>query len=630
MTELKSVWPGWETVRVIGRGSYGTVYEVRRDMLGEMESAVVKVISIPKDESDLEEMYSDGYDEESITNTFQEQLKGIVAEYSLMRKMNGCANVVSCDDIRYVQKESGLGWDVYIKMELLTPLVKALPERIPETMVLDIARDMCGALILCKQYNIIHRDIKPQNILLSPNGDYKLGDFGIAKTVEKTSGGTPIGTYRYIAPEVFYNKPYGAAADIYSLGLVLYWLLNERRMPFIPLPPKKVNAEADERARIRRLSGEPLPPPAHGSAALKAIVLKACAYDQAQRYGSAAEMLLDLRKLGEDSRIEKKIPAQTVEEPAEDIEQTMLMQEDISQPEEIERTMLMPEKAALAVADTEQTMLLGEENASFRDPEQTMLMEQEAERIRKEKQERYRAQLEQERLRREKQERDSMLREQILQKETKRTKHKGSIFVVLILMAAILATVVFLNTRTGWAKEGGNYYYYNQGQRCVGLYDIEGYRYCFDFDGKMYTGWDRINDSMYYFDPASGAMVVGWRVIDQQTYYFETDGRMHIGWLHTGNGSYYFDVNSGEMRTGWQIIKGNRYYFNENGTMRTGWLTVRGNIFYFDRTGKMCTGWQEILSSDYYFDLNSGAMYTGTRVINGKTYTFDTDGRRIK
>ena len=303
--EQKMKWPGWETIQLIGRGSFGEVYEIRRDVFGDLEKAALKVISIPQNESDIDELYSDGYDEESITLTFQNHLKSIVAEYSLMRKLNGCANVVHCDDIRYVQHDNGFGWNIYIKMELLTPLTKALPAKVSDEMVVKLGKDMCTALELCRKHGIIHRDIKPQNIFVSDNNTYKLGDFGIAKTVEKTMGGTKIGTYKYMAPEVYNNKPYGTSADIYSLGLVMYWLLNERRMPFMPLPPEKPTAGMEEGARHRRFAGEQLPPPAHGSENLKKIVLKACAYDPKDRYATAEEMLRDLNE-GFDAAAEQR------------------------------------------------------------------------------------------------------------------------------------------------------------------------------------------------------------------------------------------------------------------------------------------------------------------------------------
>ncbi len=290
-------WPGWEVVRTIGNGSFGAVYEIERNTFGNIEKAALKVISIPQSKSDIEELYNDGYDDESITARYNSYLQDILKEYALMVSMKGHTNVVYCDDFRYEQHEDGFGWDIFIKMELLTPLTKYLPREIPEDMVVRLGMDICNALVLCKDRNIVHRDIKPQNIFVSRDGNYKLGDFGIAKTAERTTSGTKVGTYKYMAPEVYNNQPYGSAADIYSLGLVLYWMLNERRTPFLPLPPAVPTTSAEDEARRRRFSGEALPAPAQGSQALKAIVLKACAYDPKDRYASAAEMLEDLKKV---------------------------------------------------------------------------------------------------------------------------------------------------------------------------------------------------------------------------------------------------------------------------------------------------------------------------------------------
>jgi serine/threonine protein kinase len=291
------VWPGWETVDLIGRGSFGGVYEIRRDVFGHPEKAALKYIRIPQNDSELDELRNDGYDNESITERFHSYLQDILREYALMADMKGCSNVVYCDDVRCIQHDNGIGWDIFIKMELLTPLPQALGKTIPEEQVVRIGADVCSALSFCEKRNLIHRDIKPANVFVAPDGTYKLGDFGIAKTAERTTSGTKTGTYKYMAPEVYNNQPYGAKADIYSLGLVLYWLLNERRTPFLPLPPVTPSARVEDAARLRRFRGEAIPAPAHGSAELQRIVLKACAYDPAERYQSADEMLRDLRGL---------------------------------------------------------------------------------------------------------------------------------------------------------------------------------------------------------------------------------------------------------------------------------------------------------------------------------------------
>ncbi len=300
--EAFPVYPGWETVRLIGRGSFGAVYEIERNLFGKVEKAALKQISIPQDQSDIEDLYSTGYDDASITAHYQSYLADIVREYQMMVEMKGHTNVVNCDDIRYVQKDSGIGWDIYMKMELLTPMMKVLDQVKDEKQIIKLGKDMANALVLCKNRNIIHRDIKPQNIFLSKDGDFKLGDFGIAKTAEKTCGGTKIGTYNYMAPEVYNNQPYGHEADSYSLGMVMYWLLNDRRLPFYPAPPAVPKSSDMDKARLRRFQGDPIPAPVRGSPALQRIVLKACAFDPKDRYHSAEDMLHDLDGIGREDQ----------------------------------------------------------------------------------------------------------------------------------------------------------------------------------------------------------------------------------------------------------------------------------------------------------------------------------------
>ena len=313
MERIEKIWPGWEVVRKIGSGSFGSVYEIRRDVFGREEKAALKVLSIPESQEEIEELYNDGYDQESITTHYKEHLADIVREYSLMLEMKGHTNVVYCDDVKYVQHDDGIGWDIYIKMELLTPLTKVVPAAYDEAQTVRLGVDLCNALILCKQQSIVHRDIKPQNIFVSRTGDYKLGDFGVAKISDKTATGTKVGTFDYMAPEVYRGGSYGSGADIYSLGLVLYWMMNQKRTPFLPLTDIP-SASAKEEARNRRFHGEALPEPANGSDALKAIVLKACAFDPKDRYQTAAEMREDLKKLDTGAvLVPPVIPAASVE-----------------------------------------------------------------------------------------------------------------------------------------------------------------------------------------------------------------------------------------------------------------------------------------------------------------------------
>ena len=307
-TRYPEVWPGWETVDKLGSGSFGAVYQICRQTGSFTEYAAVKHISIPKEPSEIEELRRNGYDDESITRNFREQGDRLLQEYALMRSLNGNTNIVNCDDVRSVPHGDGFGTDLYIKMELLSPLDKPEPARFDEKEIIRLGCNLCTALELCEKNNIIHRDIKPANIFVSANGDYKLGDFGVSRIMENSStNGGITGTPRYMAPEVYANRKYGRTADIYSLGLVLYWLLNERRTPFQPLPPAKLSYGGDQDALNRRMRGEAIPAPKNGSEGLKRIVLKAVSYDPKKRYQTASEMKKALETLNEPAPPKKPL-----------------------------------------------------------------------------------------------------------------------------------------------------------------------------------------------------------------------------------------------------------------------------------------------------------------------------------
>ena len=296
--KIRLPWSDWKIVKRLGGGAYGEVYEIERNNSGIREKAAVKIVSRPKEESELEADYQNGYDRESIAVKYTEILQEYINEYKLMKELQGQSNIVSCDDFAIEENPDGIGGKIYIRMELLTPLQKVTKERLlSEKEVIKLGKDICKALILCESRNIIHRDIKPDNIMISKFGDYKLGDFGVSKVMSHTTGATMTGTEGYMAPEVLHIEKYGKEVDIYSLGIVMYWLLNNRRMPFIGADEKVTLVNANQ-AAMRRYQGEKIPAPKNGSDELKKIVLKACEYKPKDRYLTAQEMYDALEEIG--------------------------------------------------------------------------------------------------------------------------------------------------------------------------------------------------------------------------------------------------------------------------------------------------------------------------------------------
>lgn len=301
---MKDTFHNWKVCECIGSGAFGKVYRIVRTEFGHTYEAALKVLEIPQHSSDVETIRHEGMSEQGITEYFESVVEDIVQEFVLMSALKGNSNIVSYEDHEVVRKKDSFGWDIYIRMELLTPLYTYTEQhQMMESDVIKMGIHLCKALELCESHHIIHRDIKPENIFVSNNGDFKLGDFGIARELEKTSCDlSKKGTKSYMAPEVYKGMEYNFSVDIYSLGVVLYRYLNNNRLPFYPNAPEPIRYSDKEEATLLRMSGKEMPKPCNASEKLADIILKACAYDPSKRYGSAREMREDLERIYQESQ----------------------------------------------------------------------------------------------------------------------------------------------------------------------------------------------------------------------------------------------------------------------------------------------------------------------------------------
>lgn len=294
-----TVMKNWVIKKKLGEGSFGKVYRIEREEFGEVYHAALKIITVPQSDAEIQAALEEGMSPSEAEQYFYSMVEDIVREFALMAKVKGTAYVVSYEDHEVIRHTQGLGWDILIRMEELTGLLPyAYAHPFTRRDIIKLGIHMCQGLELCQKYNIIHRDIKPENIFVSENGDFKLGDFGIARTVEKTmSGLSKKGTYNYMAPEVYKGLEYGFSVDIYSLGIVMYRLLNKNRVPFLPPAPEKLTYASREQALVRRMSGDEIPMPIYGYGRLGEIVLKACAYNPKDRYSSPLQMRQELEAI---------------------------------------------------------------------------------------------------------------------------------------------------------------------------------------------------------------------------------------------------------------------------------------------------------------------------------------------
>lgn len=290
---LQQIWPEWSIEdKPLGKGSFGVVYKaVRRDYNVESYAAI-KVISIPADSSEVDSLRSEGLDMNATKTYLQGIVNDFVSEIQLMESLKGVQNIVSVEDYKVVEKPNEIGWNIYIRMELLMPFNSYIcDKKLTEREIIKLGCDICTALEICAKCNVIHRDIKPENIFINDFGDFKLGDFGIARKLENMTGGlSQKGTFNYMAPEVAKSNEYDERVDIYSLGIVLYRLLNGNRLPFLNTEKQLLNPNERRNAVDRRIRGEELPAPCEATPAMADLILRACAYNPDRRFASAVEM----------------------------------------------------------------------------------------------------------------------------------------------------------------------------------------------------------------------------------------------------------------------------------------------------------------------------------------------------
>lgn len=300
-SNLEPFWGYWYIDSEIGKGNFGTVYKIyQEDYFHNKTYSALKIISIPKESTELRRLSYRGMNSSSSAKYFLEIAENMYEEIHLMAQLKAKSNIVSYEDHNIIPKENEIGYYILIRMELLQSLNDYLMHNsFTDEDALSLAKDLCKALILCQKNDIIHRDIKPDNIFVTKDGDFKLGDFGIARKLEGAKDGlTIVGTDGFMAPEVIRGEAYDGRVDIYSLGMVIYYYLNNRKEPFCDTRTSVINQKEYHESLIKRIAGEKLPKPVFASNRFAEIIIKACEHNPNDRYQTPEEFLNALNTLG--------------------------------------------------------------------------------------------------------------------------------------------------------------------------------------------------------------------------------------------------------------------------------------------------------------------------------------------
>ena len=276
----------YKIIGILGRGGMGVVYRA-------VDSTLARHVAI--------KTLTEGVAE------YPEMLQRFYQEAEKTARLNH-PNIVTIYDIG---DQNGLPYIVmeYVEGESLDSLIRT-HRSVPLITKLKVIEDMCSALGYAHRRNVIHRDVKPANVIVQPNGAPKLLDFGIARFEKRerdvglTRAGSVIGTVPYMAPERLRNEPLDRRSDIFSTGVVLYQFLTGH-LPF----------DGEEPVMVRRILQEKHPSlSSHfpdGLPALDVVVDCALAKDPADRYSTAEEMAAELASIAREikrEQLQKMLP----------------------------------------------------------------------------------------------------------------------------------------------------------------------------------------------------------------------------------------------------------------------------------------------------------------------------------
>lgn len=287
---LEPIFGSWYVDSKLAEGRSSKVFKVYKTVDGITEFLALKTVKFPANDKELSRVIESG--KYKTVGEYLDALELAVTEnMNKMLSLRTNENIVRFDNFRIV-KESSCFYVVML-MELLSPFSeKVRVNEITSEEAVKIGCDLCSAAEGFRSAGIIHHQIKPENIYVDSEGNFKLGDFGISNIAGRVKNEVS----PYMAPEVYNGSAYDTSSDIYSIGVLLYKLLNNNRLPFLPEYPAPVSLADREIAFEKQMRGEPLTAPAKADRETSRIIAKALSHSQSDRYFSPQLMKTEFER----------------------------------------------------------------------------------------------------------------------------------------------------------------------------------------------------------------------------------------------------------------------------------------------------------------------------------------------
>lgn len=286
--QTTTVFGTWQISKPLGTGTYGKTYEIT-NFTG--ETGIYKLIKIPV------ELIKNP--DEFPVKTHKDRAKEIRNDFlgsvAYMRLNDEWKHFVKYEDCSVVPSDDFTTLSVSVRMEKLLSLSTVLERQsLSQDEVLRLAVNVCRCLEKCREMDYVYTNLKPNNIFITSTG-CKLGDFGTFGLYEPKKINVAMRKSQdYMAPEMIKFGEINPTSDTYALGLIMYSLLNNNKLPFIPRYEDQVGINDANLAIEKRCANYVFTDPDNASEEVKKIIFKACDSSVSNRYESPTEMKNDL------------------------------------------------------------------------------------------------------------------------------------------------------------------------------------------------------------------------------------------------------------------------------------------------------------------------------------------------
>ena len=312
MAERAKVFGTWEVIKPLGTGTYGKAFEIRNI---DGEKGVYKVMRVPVEIKRNER----GFPIKSPESCLRDVKNDILGSIKYIRMNDSGRYFTEYKDCTFTASRDYTTLTVAVRMEKLMSLSDIIDHTVlSEEEVIRLAVNVCRCLEKCREMEYVYCNLKPNNIFITERG-CKLGDLGTFGVYEPNNMNVAMRkSQEFMAPEMIKFGEINATSDTYSLGLIMYYLLNTNRLPFIPSYIKAPGISDITAAIEKRCANYIFQDPDSGSAGIKAIIQKACSSSVGNRYEDPTEMKNELLSLLGETREENPFAAKANEKASTD------------------------------------------------------------------------------------------------------------------------------------------------------------------------------------------------------------------------------------------------------------------------------------------------------------------------